>query len=54
MLESKVFIWIIEIRYKLLFKLPIIQVNLLHPPTSVNCHQDIILHIPKAHPQPMK
>ena len=22
--------------------------------TSVNCHQDIILHIPKAHPQPMK
>lgn len=25
-----------------MFKLPIIQVNLLHPPTSVNCHQDII------------
>ena len=31
-----------------------ILMNLLHPPTSVNCPQDIILHIPKAHPQLMK
>lgn len=29
-------------------------VSLLHLPTSVNYPQDIILHIPKAHPQPMK
>ena len=45
---------IVKKTYIILYKLPIIQVNLLHPPTSVNCHQDIILHIPKAHPQPMK
>ena len=38
-----------KIRYKLLFKLPIIQVNLLHPPTSVNCPQDIISHIQVVH-----
>ena len=31
-----------------------VLMNLLHPPTSVNCPQDIILHIPKAHPQLMK
>ena len=36
------------------FLLNKVLMNLLYPPTSVNCHQDIILHIPKAHPQPMK
>ena len=43
--------WFASIHQKILcyFDIIIILKNLLHLPTSVNCHQDIILHIQVVH-----